>query len=252
MGIANLFGRERGMILLPPTRIFYRCLFAPLAVILLLGLTATSARRCEHRESSPSRSPTSGSQASRPSRCCRHACPIPFHWALCRAKQYPALPSFTPTQAPLSARSRLSRRTRGRRHIFFNPWTESTYGDSTVGDNVDGEDLTVRKAAVDALGPYNGTVIVADSRNGRVLSMVNQKLALKGAYQPLFHGESHRLTRLSQRTNCQFRFGHPHFATLFHGYDPRTRHVQQPLFRALGPGTRLRARRTLRQTVRFG
>jgi cell division protein FtsI/penicillin-binding protein 2 len=42
----------------------------------------------------------------------------------------------------------------------------------------------VRKAAVDALGPFNGTVVVADTQNGRILSMVNQKLALTGAYQP--------------------------------------------------------------------
>ncbi len=75
------------------------------------------------------------------------------------------------------------RRLRGRR-VFFNPWTEPTYADSTVGDNVDGEDLVVRKAAVDALGPYNGSVVVADAKTGRLLSIVNQKLALKGAYQP--------------------------------------------------------------------
>jgi cell division protein FtsI/penicillin-binding protein 2 len=53
-----------------------------------------------------------------------------------------------------------------------------------VGDSVDGEDLEVRKAAVDALGPYNGTVVVADPNSGRILSIVNQKLALKGAFQP--------------------------------------------------------------------
>jgi penicillin-binding protein 2 len=75
------------------------------------------------------------------------------------------------------------RRVRHRR-VFFNPWTEPTYADSTVGDNVEGEDLVVRKAAVDAIGPYNGTVVVADPANGRILSIVNQKLALKGAYQP--------------------------------------------------------------------
>src|SRR5579864_6096787 len=61
---------------------------------------------------------------------------------------------------------------RTRRHIVYNPWTEPTYADSTVGDNVDGEDLVVRRAAVDALGPYNGSVVVADADNGRVLSIV--------------------------------------------------------------------------------
>ena len=86
------------------------------------------------------------------------------------------------TEAVVS-RVRFSRRRRGR-HVFINPWTEPTYADSTVGDNVDGEDLEVRKAAVDALGPYNGTVVVADPNTGRILTVVNQKLALKGAFQP--------------------------------------------------------------------
>ena len=76
------------------------------------------------------------------------------------------------------------RNARHHHRVFFNPWTEPTYADSTVGDNVDGEDLVIRKAAVEALGPYNGTVVVADPTTGRVLSMVNQKLAMKGAYQP--------------------------------------------------------------------
>ncbi len=68
--------------------------------------------------------------------------------------------------------------------LVWNPWTEPTFADSTSSDYVDGEDLTVRRAAVDALGPYNGTVVVTDPNNGRVLSMVNQKLALKSGFQP--------------------------------------------------------------------
>ena len=64
------------------------------------------------------------------------------------------------------------------------PWLEPTFADSTVGDNVDGEDLTVRRAAVDALGPYNGTVVVADPQTGRVLTIVNQKLAFRSGFQP--------------------------------------------------------------------
>jgi cell division protein FtsI/penicillin-binding protein 2 len=68
--------------------------------------------------------------------------------------------------------------------VIFSPWTEPTYADSTIGDSVEGDDLVARKAAVDALGPYNGTVIVADPQTGRLLTVVNQKLALKGAFQP--------------------------------------------------------------------
>ena len=56
--------------------------------------------------------------------------------------------------------------------------------DPTDGDNVDGEDLTVRRAAVDALGTMNGAVVAVDPTNGRVLSIVNQKLALKSGFVP--------------------------------------------------------------------
>ena len=64
------------------------------------------------------------------------------------------------------------------------PWKEPTFGFPTAGDQVDGEDLAVRRAAVEALGAYNGTVVVSDASNGRILSIVNQKLAMKGGYQP--------------------------------------------------------------------
>jgi len=64
------------------------------------------------------------------------------------------------------------------------PWTEPTFADSTQGDNVDGEDLTIRRAVVEALGDFNGSVVVVDPGNGRVLSMVNQKVALSTGFQP--------------------------------------------------------------------
>jgi penicillin-binding protein 2 len=42
----------------------------------------------------------------------------------------------------------------------------------------------VRRAAVEALGPLNGSVVVSDPTTGRILAMVNQKLALSDGYQP--------------------------------------------------------------------
>jgi len=56
--------------------------------------------------------------------------------------------------------------------------------DPTVGDSVDGDDLTVRRAAVSALGGFAGSVVVADPTSGRILSMVNQKLALQTGFVP--------------------------------------------------------------------
>jgi penicillin-binding protein 2 len=56
--------------------------------------------------------------------------------------------------------------------------------DPTLGDNVDGEDLSVRRAAVDALGMQPGSMVVVDPNNGRILTMVNQKLALQSGFIP--------------------------------------------------------------------
>jgi cell division protein FtsI/penicillin-binding protein 2 len=66
----------------------------------------------------------------------------------------------------------------------YNPWSSPTFADSTMGDKVDGEDLVVRRAAVDALGRYNGAVIAVDATTGRILTMVNQRVALSSGFQP--------------------------------------------------------------------
>ena len=68
--------------------------------------------------------------------------------------------------------------------IRGGPWTEPTYADSTVGDMVDGEDLVIRRAAVEALGPYNGSVVAVDASTGRILTMVNRRVALGTGFQP--------------------------------------------------------------------
>jgi cell division protein FtsI/penicillin-binding protein 2 len=68
--------------------------------------------------------------------------------------------------------------------IQGGPWTEPTFADSTVGDMVDGEDLVIRRAAVEALGPYNGSVVAVDPTTGRILTMVNQRVALSTGFQP--------------------------------------------------------------------
>ncbi len=56
--------------------------------------------------------------------------------------------------------------------------------DPTEGDNVDGDDPVVRRAAVEALGSMNGAVVGVDPTNGRVLTIVNQRLALKSGFIP--------------------------------------------------------------------
>ncbi|HYA18725.1 MAG TPA: penicillin-binding transpeptidase domain-containing protein [Bryobacteraceae bacterium] len=71
-----------------------------------------------------------------------------------------------------------------KKKVWVETWDEPTYKDSTAFDQVDGEDLTVRRAAVEALGPFNGSVVVTDPSTGRILTIVNQPLALASGFQP--------------------------------------------------------------------
>jgi penicillin-binding protein 2 len=73
-----------------------------------------------------------------------------------------------------------------RRHRYYERFTASSFAssDQFSGDVVTGEDPVVRQAAVDALGDMNGTAVVIDPSNGRILAMVNQKLALSPGAEP--------------------------------------------------------------------
>ena len=82
-----------------------------------------------------------------------------------------------------SARAKTSS-SRTRRTTAHKRTPKSPIVDPTNGDNVDGEDLVVRRAAVEALGTQNGSIVVADPMTGRVLTMVNQKLALTSGFIP--------------------------------------------------------------------
>jgi len=71
-----------------------------------------------------------------------------------------------------------------RRH-YYERFTMSSFADDiTSGDITAGEDPIVRQAAIDALGNMNGTVVAIEPTSGRILAMVNQKLALSSGAQP--------------------------------------------------------------------
>ncbi len=80
------------------------------------------------------------------------------------------------------------RRARARRvvrHRYYERFTASSFAENqTAGDITTGEDPLVRQAAIEALGDMNGTVVAIDPSNGRVLTMVNQRLALSEGAQP--------------------------------------------------------------------
>jgi penicillin-binding protein 2 len=64
------------------------------------------------------------------------------------------------------------------------PWRVPTYADSAAGDFAEGDDPVARRAALDALGKLNGSVVIEDPSTGRVYSIVNQKLAFKDGFEP--------------------------------------------------------------------
>ncbi|MGI9103701.1 MAG: penicillin-binding transpeptidase domain-containing protein [Terriglobales bacterium] len=73
-----------------------------------------------------------------------------------------------------------------KRNRYSERFTASSFTDSdlTASDVTAGEDPVVRAAAIDALGNMNGTVVAIDPNSGRILAMVNQKLALAEGAEP--------------------------------------------------------------------
>jgi hypothetical protein len=59
-----------------------------------------------------------------------------------------------------------------------------TFADSTLGDIATFDDSVVRQAAIAGLGRYNGSVVAVDPNTGRILSIVNQKLAFSSGFIP--------------------------------------------------------------------
>jgi penicillin-binding protein 2 len=86
------------------------------------------------------------------------------------------------------ARSRSANITRASvstRHRYHERFFMSSFAEGlTAGDITTGEDPVVRQAAIDGLGNMNGTVVAIEPTSGRVLAMVNQKLALSSGAQP--------------------------------------------------------------------
>jgi penicillin-binding protein 2 len=84
------------------------------------------------------------------------------------------------------ARSRVAgRRVAVTVHRYAERFTASSFNPNlTQGDITAGEDPVVRAAAIEALGSLNGTAIAIDPSSGRILAMVNQKLALSAGAEP--------------------------------------------------------------------
>jgi penicillin-binding protein 2 len=149
----------------------------------------TAAKKAVAKKAQPQKATTATAKTATPA--VRKKAPVRRSTAYARstasAKPAVARASLVTPAVTTTSRvtvTRASRTTRTPVHRWVQTWDEPTFKDSTDGDAVDGEDLEVRKAAVEALGPYNGSIVVVDPSNGRILTMVNQRLALGGGFQP--------------------------------------------------------------------
>lgn len=70
------------------------------------------------------------------------------------------------------------------RKLAFERGLKTQTAENIMRDNIDGEDLTVRKAAIDGLGSRAGTVVVMEAKTGKVVTMVNQEWAIKNSFKP--------------------------------------------------------------------
>ncbi|HEY8716294.1 MAG TPA: penicillin-binding transpeptidase domain-containing protein [Candidatus Acidoferrum sp.] len=70
------------------------------------------------------------------------------------------------------------------RHVARYRGGVPTYADSSSADITTFDDPIVRQAAVEGLGRYNGAVVAVDPNTGRILTVVNQKIAFGQGYIP--------------------------------------------------------------------
>jgi cell division protein FtsI/penicillin-binding protein 2 len=109
--------------------------------------------------------------------------PVVFSFQqLCKSVLALFLVSIMAVPAPAAAAKsavRASRRSSASRYRGVPTFADSSSDDVTTYD-----DPVVREAAVEALGRYNGAVVAVDPNTGRILTVVNQKIAFGDGYIP--------------------------------------------------------------------
>src|SRR6185437_1201682 len=91
-----------------------------------------------------------------------------------------ALPAHASKRKSTHTRAIVSTRHRYRHYYRGVP----TYmADPATGDDSTFDDPAVRQAALDALGRQNGSVVAVDPSTGRILTIVNQKLAYSAGFE---------------------------------------------------------------------
>jgi penicillin-binding protein 2 len=163
-------------------RLFPHCVAAlALAFASVSGGAADAAHPVHHAKSTQAHITETKSSARHTSHRAASA-----HVAATHASAGHASGRVASAPAGRTGHGRLRRATlASRRHLPFERFTASSFvttqGD---GDVIAGEDPIIRAAVIDALGNMNGTAVVINPANGRILAMVNQKLALSPGAEP--------------------------------------------------------------------
>ncbi len=97
------------------------------------------------------------------------------------------LPAAEPAGKPIvSSASKAKSKSKSKKRLVPSSYRgyAPTYADSVSADDPAFDDPIVRAAAVEALGRYNGSVVAVDPNTGRILTVVNQKIAFSDGYIP--------------------------------------------------------------------
>ena len=80
-------------------------------------------------------------------------------------------------------REQAAREARARKLAFERGLRTATI-ENIAKDDTTGEDLNVRRAAVNALGGHAGTVVVMEAKTGKIVTIVNQDWAIRDSFKP--------------------------------------------------------------------
>jgi penicillin-binding protein 2 len=89
-------------------------------------------------------------------------------------------------QAALEAKRRRDEAIRAAqaKKVVFERSLRSVTVDNISNDATTGEDLEIRRAAINALGNRAGTVVVMEVQTGKILTIVNQDWAIRNSFKP--------------------------------------------------------------------
>ena len=80
-------------------------------------------------------------------------------------------------------REQAAREARARKIAFERGLRTETIA-NIQNDKTDGEDLAIRRAAVNALGSHAGTIVVMEAQTGKIVTIVNQDWAIRDGFKP--------------------------------------------------------------------